>query len=77
METWLEKRGASQEELETNREKKANHYKPAPCVKDTHMLTAQLGQTSDVLHGDSKEATYEKTIEALENQFEDQRLGIG
>jgi hypothetical protein len=42
--------------------------------KSIYLITALQGRSTDVLHGVSKGATYEETLEALANRFEDQRL---
>jgi hypothetical protein len=42
-----------------------------------HMLTTLQDQTSGVLHGNPKEATYKETVKDLENQFGDHHLAIG
>jgi hypothetical protein len=42
--------------------------------KSTYLITTLQGRATDVLHGVPKEATYEKTLEALEDLFRDQHL---
>jgi hypothetical protein len=76
MEACLEDIGANQKKLkakmETNQEKAeavAEHYKRVQRVEATNLLTAQQDQASNVLHRDSKGATYKETNGALEDRF--------
>lgn len=49
----------------------ADHYGGAPCIKATHLPTAQQDWAPDVLHGVPKGVMYKETI-----QFGDQDLAI-
>jgi hypothetical protein len=42
--------------------------------KSTYLITALRGQAADVLHGIPINATYQKTLQALEDRFGDQHL---
>jgi hypothetical protein len=42
--------------------------------KSTYLITALQGQVTDLLHGVRKGATYEETLEVLEDLFGDEHL---
>jgi hypothetical protein len=50
----------------------AEHNCSTRQEKSTYLITALQGRATDVLHGVPKGATFEKTLEDLENHFEDQ-----
>jgi hypothetical protein len=52
----------------------ADHNCWMPREKVTYLIAALQGRACDVLHGVPRGATYEETIEALEDGFEDQHL---
>jgi hypothetical protein len=45
--------------------------------KSTYIITALQGRATDVIHGVPKGATYEETLEALEDHFEDHHQAAG
>jgi hypothetical protein len=52
----------------------ADHNRWMPQEKATYLIAALQGRACDVLHGVPRGATYEETIEALEDRFGDQHL---
>jgi hypothetical protein len=52
----------------------AEHNYCTCLKKSTYLITTLQGQATDVLHGIQKAATYEETLEALEDQFGDQHI---
>jgi hypothetical protein len=52
----------------------ADHNRWTPREKTTYSIAPLQGRACDVLHGVLRGATYEETIEALEDRFGDQHL---
>jgi hypothetical protein len=68
-----------QAKIEDNQEKVeavAEHYKWVSHITAMHHLSAPEDKASNVLHGVLKEATYEDTIRALEDQFGGQHVPL-
>jgi hypothetical protein len=42
--------------------------------KSTYLITSLQGRATDVLHGILKSATYEETLQALDERFGDQHF---
>jgi chromosome segregation ATPase len=76
MKAYQEAVESSQEKLEASQEKieaMAKHYKWAPYIKVTHLVTTLQDLTSDVLHEVPKGVMYKETIKALEECFRNQQ----
>jgi hypothetical protein len=55
----------------------AEHNCWTPQEKSTNLITVLEGWSSDVLHGVLKGATYEETLEDLEDRFGDHNFTSG
>jgi hypothetical protein len=72
----LEKAETDRKELNVNMKTNRAEVQATSEEKSTYLITALQGHAADVLHGIPINATYEETLQTLEDRFEDEHFAV-